>query len=104
MTTDYDEKGKFFTEIIPKENIPVIIQTATNRIEGLFHARYDNRLKDELNSEVDEQFMAITDAVVYDSDGDELYTSNFLALNRDTIIWLIPQNEEDGEKEQGDQE
>ncbi len=104
MTTDYDEKGKFFTEIIPKENIPVIIQTTTNRIEGLFHARYDNRLKDELNNEADEQFMAITDAVVYDADGNELYTSNFLALNRDTIIWLIPQNEEDGEKEQGDQE
>ena len=104
MTMDYDDRGKIFTEIIPKENIPVIIQTATNRIEGLFHARYDNRLKDELNSQIDEQFMAITDAVVFNADGNELYSSNFLALNRNSIIWLIPQNEEDGESEQGDQE
>ena len=104
MTTDYDDKGKIFTEIIPKENIPVIIQTTTNRIEGLFHTRYDNRLKDELNSQVDEQFIAITDAIVYDGDGNELYASNFLALNRNSIIWLIPQNEEDGENDQGEQE
>ena len=102
MTTDYDDKGKIFTEVIPKENIPVIIQTTVNRIEGFFHARYDNRLKDELNNQVDEQFMAITDAVVYDADGKELYRTKFLALNRNSIIWLIPQNEEDGEKEQGD--
>lgn len=103
MTTDFDDRGKFFTKIVPKESIPVIIQTSRNRIEGLFYARYDNRLKDELNNEVDEKFIAITDAVVYADDGNELYTTNFLALNRDSIIWLIPQDEEDGEIKKGDE-
>jgi hypothetical protein len=104
MTTEFNEKGKYFTEVIPKANVPVIIQTLVSRIEGCFHARYDNRLKDELNSEIDEQFMAITDAVIYDLDGNELYRSNFLALNRDSIVWLIPQRTEDGETSAGGEE
>lgn len=103
MTMEFDDKGKIFTNIVPKESIPVIIQTSSNRVEGLFHARYDNRLKDELNNEVTEKFIAITEAVVYDDNGNELYTTNFLALNRDSIIWLIPQYEEDGEIKKGDE-
>ena len=58
MTTHFDEKGKFFTDIISKESVPVIIQTETNRIHGLMHVRHESRLKDELNNEVG--FMAIT--------------------------------------------
>jgi hypothetical protein len=102
MTLTYDEKGKIFTDIIPKESIPVIIQTVKHQIHGYFHARMDNRLKDELNREQEEQFMAITDAIVLDDKGRELHRADFLALNRNNIIWLIPkQKEEDIKGDEG---
>lgn len=97
MDFQYDEKGKIFTEIIPKESVRVVVQTVTNRIVGYFHARSDNRLKDELNNIRDEQFIAITDATVLDAQGDELYRSDFLALNRSHIVWLIPIDAEEQE-------
>lgn len=93
MSTHYDEKGKFFTDIISKKAIPVTIQTVSNRIEGVVHVRRGERLKDELNSS--EQFMAVTDAVIFNHEDAELYRTNFLAVHRNNIIWIFPTNGED---------
>jgi len=93
MSTHYDEKGKFFTDVISKKNIPVTIQTLHNRIKGAVHIRRGERLKDELNSA--EQFLAVTDAIIFDLQGAELNRMGFLVLNRDNIIWLFPTNGED---------
>ncbi|MBW8011378.1 MAG: hypothetical protein FVQ83_09080 [Chloroflexi bacterium] len=92
MTTHYDEKGKFFTDVISKETVPVIIQTITNRIHGMMHVRHESRLKDELNDE--ETFMAITNATIYDIGGkEEQYQRGFLAINRTSIVWLVLESE-----------
>jgi len=90
---EIDDKGKIFTEIVHKEPIRVTIQTRNNRIRGALHKRSDNRMIDKLNKA--EMFIPITDAVVMDVDGKtELLRSDFLALNRKEIIWLVELGEE----------
>jgi hypothetical protein len=91
MVIRYDDKGKFFTEVISKENVAVIVQTTTNRIEGYMHVRSGYRIKDELNSE--DQFVAVTQAKIYDSDNNLLYTTEFLAVNIHEVIWVMPDND-----------
>lgn len=90
---EIDDKGKIFTEIVHKEPIRVTIQTRNNRIRGALHKRSDNRMIDKLNKA--EMFIPITDVVVMDVDGKtELLRSDFLALNRKEIIWLVELGEE----------
>lgn len=88
MTTHYDEKGKFYTDIISKKDIHVTIQTLSHRIEGVVHARRGDRLKDELNTE--EKFLAVTDVVIFGKDNNEEFTVPFLAIHRNNIIWIFP--------------
>lgn len=95
MSTHYDEKGKFFTDVISKKRIPVIIQTSDQRIEGVVHARRGERLKDELNR--NEQFLAVTEALIYEGQQETLFNSDFLAINKDAIVWIFPSEGEDNE-------
>ncbi len=92
MSIEYDEKGKFYTNIIPKVPVPSIIQTTTNLIRGLIHVRQDERLKDEL--ELDERFIALTEVSVMNAEGKEIYSSPFLAVQKDQIVWVMPLREE----------
>jgi hypothetical protein len=91
MTIEYDENGKFYTDIVAKLPVPVIIQTITHRIHGFVHVTRDQRLKDELD--LPEKFLAITDATVYLSDDRVLYQTGFLAVQRCEIIWVLPDTE-----------
>jgi len=88
MTVHVDHKGKYFTDIITKEPFPATIQTLTGRITGEVHVRLQKRLKDELNR--DEKFIAVTDAVVTNTRGEVVYRADFMAVNRDQILWLSP--------------
>jgi hypothetical protein len=91
MSILFEEKGKIFTNVIQKQAKIAIIQTLTHRIQGEVHIKEGERLKDELvNSD---PFLAITNAVVYSSQGELLYKSQFLVLNRDHVVWLIPQED-----------
>jgi hypothetical protein len=91
MVTHYDEKGKIFTQVVSKHPVPVIIQTAQNLIRGIVHVRPDFRVKDELNGT--DGFMAVTDAVVFNSLNEELYRSSFMVVNTNHIVWVIPEEE-----------
>lgn len=91
MSLHFDEKGKYYTQVISKRMMSVLIQTRREFIRGEVHVRTDYRLKDELNEQ--EQFIAITNATVYDSNQVELYRTKFLALNRGQIVWVIPEEE-----------
>jgi hypothetical protein len=91
MYSSFDEKGKIFTNIIPKTPVPSTIQLTTHRIHGQVYMKPDERLKDELNRS--DQFLAVTDAIVFDANGKEVYKCKFLTLNRDQIVWLIPDND-----------
>jgi hypothetical protein len=91
MTIEFDDNGKFFTDIIPKTPIPVLIQTAIHRIHGNIHISQGRRLKDELD--LPEKFIAVTEASISLPDGQVLYHANFLAVRRDEIHWVLPDNE-----------
>ena len=93
MTFEYDDKGKFFTDIISKTPTPVRVQTSTHLITGTVHIHRDERLKDELDR--DELFLALTDASVLGQDGTILHETTFMAVRRAQIVWVIPDNEEE---------
>ncbi len=92
MTIEYDDKGKFYTDIVKKLPVSVVIQTVTHLVRGLVHVRDGERLKNEL--ERDEMFLAVTNAVVYSADDKVLFTVPFIALQRAQIIWIMPVDKE----------
>lgn len=96
MVLRFDEKGKFFTEIISKTEIPVTIQTTTNLVRGLMFVKEGQRLSDEINRAG--HFLAVVDATIFDNTGEKRYMCEFLAIHRDHIIWLMPDNEDSENK------
>jgi hypothetical protein len=87
-----DQKGKYYTERVTKKTLQVIIATATNIIRGTVHVMRNLRLKDELNN--DERFIAVTGAEVYDMSGQtRLHSNEVLLLNKDLVVWVLPQEE-----------
>ncbi|PKO10798.1 MAG: hypothetical protein CVU40_03875 [Chloroflexi bacterium HGW-Chloroflexi-2] len=91
MITQFEEKGKIFTPKITKDQREVIIQTTTQKIRGFFHVQMDLRLLDELNES--NHFLALTDVEILDVNENVIYKSNFLAINTDQIIWVLPSDE-----------
>lgn len=99
MFDSFEPKGKIFTDVITKEPTDIILQTCSHRVEGKLYVRPNRRLKDEINEQ--ELFVAITDAVVYNNDGEMIYQSKFIAVNQSQIVWIIPKNElSDGIREE----
>jgi hypothetical protein len=94
MTINYDEKGKYYTDIISKVAVQARIQTTSHFIEGEIHIRDDFRLKDELDR--DEPFLAVTNARIFNPDHNLLFRTQFIAVRRDQVIWIT--TEEDIEK------
>lgn len=96
MTIEYDEKGKFYTDIVKKLPVPVVIQTTSHLVGGLVHVREGERLKNEL--ERSEMFIAVTNATVYGTDDKVLFSVPFMAVQRAQIVWIMPvenQNQKD---------
>jgi hypothetical protein len=91
MVTQFDDKGKIFTQIISKKPVTVIIQTNLQMIRGTIHVRPNERVIDELNHS--QPFLAVTEAEVMDAQGAPLFASNFLTLNTAQIVWMIPVDE-----------
>ncbi|MBL8097776.1 MAG: hypothetical protein JNK81_01265 [Anaerolineales bacterium] len=88
MSIEYDEKGKFYTNVISKIAVSSILQTTTHLIRGMVHVRQGERLKDELEN--DENYVAVTNANVYDSNGNVAYSSPFMAVHKTQIVWIMP--------------
>lgn len=91
MITQFEEKGKIFTPKITKDHRDVIIQTTTQKIRGDLHVKLDLRLLDEINE--CSRFLALTNVEILDVDEKILYKTNFLAINTDQIIWILPTDE-----------
>ncbi len=91
MTIEYDEKGKFFTDVVSKVAVHAAVQTTAQLISGNVHVRRGERLKDELDR--DELFLAITDASILGPDGKVLFAAPFLAVQRSQIVWVMPDKE-----------
>lgn len=92
MYTQFEEKGKIFTQKVTKEQKRVVIQARDHKILGTIHIQLDNRLIDELNGT--NQFLAITDVEIFDSDDKLLHKSEFLTINISKIIWVLPIEDE----------
>jgi hypothetical protein len=99
MTIEFDDKGKFFTDYVTKKAVKARIQTLSHYIEGEIYVRIGERLSDDINAS--DTFIAVTNAVVFDPKGVELYSCDFMTINRDHIIWLIPGDEETTTNEEG---
>ncbi len=95
MPIRQDRKGKYYTDQVTKDKIRVSIQTIVNLLQGYVYIRPDQRLKDGLND--DPQFIAVTDGKVLNNEGEELYRFEFLALNRDQVVWIIPEEKHEPE-------
>lgn len=95
MTFEYDEKGKIFTDIVSKVAIPATVQTTTHLIRGQIHVRRNQRIKDELD--LSENFLALTAVSIIGPDGQTLFQAPFLAVRRSHIIWVLPEQDHNGE-------
>jgi hypothetical protein len=92
MTIEYDDKGKYYTDVIKKLPVPVVIQTVTHMVRGQMHIREGERLKNELDR--NEPFLAVTQASVYDKDDKVLFTVPFMAVQRTQVVWIMPVDNE----------
>ena len=92
MAIEYDEKGKFFTDIISKDVIRSEIQMVTCVIRGNVHVRKGDRLSDEIN--LPNLFLPVTGAEIFNLEGEKLVSCNFMAVNREHIVWLLPLEEQ----------
>jgi hypothetical protein len=90
MNIQYDEKGKIFTDIVSKIAVYATVQTTTHRMRGRIHIRRDQRVKDELDR--DESFLAFTEVTVYSQEGTVLFEAPFVAVQREHIVWVIPES------------
>ncbi len=91
MPAEFEEYGKYFTDVIPKKPVEVLIQTTHQLLRGFIHVRTDYRLKDEIDEP--DKSLAVTNVTVYGDNGTALYRANFLALGRTQIVWIIPYEE-----------
>jgi hypothetical protein len=92
MTIEFDDKGKIFTDIVSKVPVQVVVQTTLQLLRGRMHVRRGERIKDELDR--DELFIAMTDVEVVGLEGQVLFQSPFIALRRNQIVWVMPENED----------
>lgn len=99
MGIEFDDKGKFYTEIISKVTVPAMIQTTQHRIQGLVHIRPNKRFKDELDN--DEPFLPVTAARIINEAGEVLFEADFVSVRRSQIVWAIP-SEEKSVEDKGD--
>jgi len=88
MTYEYDNRGKIFTDVISKDPVDVLVQTTKHLIRGTIYVQKDERLRDELDNE--RNVIALTDVSVLDAEGKTQYQSDFIALERKQIVWVIP--------------
>ena len=88
-----DEKGKLFTERIHKSRVEVRIATLQGEVHGYLHVMPEQRVRDLLNN-TGEQFLAVTDATLRGQGGLESQHIEFIALNKQYLVSVIPIGED----------
>lgn len=97
MTIEYDEKGKFYTDVITKLPVSCLLQTTTHLMRGFVHVRQGERFKNEL--ERDETFLALTNVSILGANDEILYSAPFMAVQRSQIVWVMPSGENEASQE-----
>jgi len=88
-------QAEFPSHYVTKKPTPVIIQTSDHRLHGDVHVGLGKRLKDELDGGL--QFLPVTNVTVYSDNGEILYRTHFLLINRDQLVWILPDEDLIGE-------
>ena len=77
---------------LDKKQVPTTIQTMTQRIVGNIHIREWERVKDAFNN-LEERFIAFTDAKIYNFSGQIVHSCKFMAVNIDHVVWINPSDQ-----------
>jgi hypothetical protein len=85
-------RGKYFTDVVRTEPVPVVIQLEGSRVYGDVHLHPEHRLLDQLNESAG--FLAVTNVRLEEPAGP--ITSSFMAIRLDRIVWVVPEAEIDG--------
>ena len=78
---------------LTKVTVTATIQTMTQRISGDIHILKWQRVKDYLDN-LQEKYIAVTNAQVHNFKGDIISEYDFLAINAESIIWVHPHDSE----------
>ena len=78
---------------IEKEQKVIIAYTPGFRITGKIFTPPGGRLSDFMSGVAQKKFIPVTDAVVKDVSGKTILSTNFLELNMDKIIFIVPETE-----------
>lgn len=78
---------------IKKEEKPIIAYTRYYKVEGKMYMPMGARLSDFISGVGQKKFIPVTDAIVTDLSGHQVCKTNFLELNKDEIVFLVPQSE-----------
>jgi hypothetical protein len=73
---------------VSKKPTSAIIQTTELRLHGDVHVGLGKRLKDELDGGL--QFLPVTNVLIYNESGEIVYRTHFLLINRDQLVWILP--------------
>jgi hypothetical protein len=84
----YHQVTAAFSDNIQKIATKVVIHTTDDVIIGDLHLRPRLRLIDELIS--GDPYLAVTNAIVYDKSGRVRFKTQFLTINREHIVLVIP--------------
>jgi hypothetical protein len=88
MAAQIEGKEEVSFEYVSKKPTPVMIQTSNQRLHGNIHVGLGKRLKDELDGGL--QFLPVTNVVLYGEDGQIVYRTHFLLINREQLVWILP--------------
>lgn len=78
------------SDVVQKNVQWVLIHTQTGGlVQGYAHLRPDMRVVDELNSDR-ERFFVVTEATIYDAQGEVLSTAPFLVVSKASVVWIRP--------------
>ena len=80
---------------IEKDEKKIIAFIGNYKLRGTIFMPTGARLSDFLGGVGAKQFIPVGDVVVTDTAGKEICKSNFLELNKDRILFLIPEDESD---------
>jgi hypothetical protein len=88
MAAQFEGQEQFSSQYVSKKPTSVFIQTIHHRLHGDVHVGLGKRLTDELDGGL--QFLPVTNVCVYNDNGEILYRTHFLLINRDQLIWILP--------------
>jgi hypothetical protein len=94
-----DENGKVFTERVRKTRVEVRIVTLQGEVHGYIHLVPDQRVRDLMNDR-SEQFVAVTDVSMKVFGTLERVDTDFIALNKQHIVSVVPVDEDKVKRQQ----